>query len=156
MRQHYWSNGFLRQRQQSGVELVELLHSTKVWWPVSVLGLSLSPFLSFFTKVQQKDNEELTYFSGLSDEAGVHLNTPGGGSEQSTERSCHISSKLSALCFCFLHFSLFVSFHPSLPNRIPRPHTHSWRFIYFQSVSFSLLHSFSLQLAEIIGGQLLQ
>lgn len=58
--------------------------------------------------------------------------------------------------FFFLHFFLFVSFNPSLPFRIPCPHTHSLRFIYFQSVSFSLLHSFSLQLAEIIGGQLLR
>lgn len=149
--------GFLRQRQPSGVELAELFHSIHVWWLVSVLGLSLSRFLSLFTKAQRKNDEELTYFSGLSDEAGVHLNASGGGSEQTTERSCHISNKPCALHFCFfLHFSLFVSFNASLPFRIPRPHTHSWRLIYFQSVSFSLLHSFSLQLAEIIGGQLLR
>lgn len=54
----------------------------------------------------------------------------------------------------FTFFSLFLSFEPSLPNRIPHPHP--WCFIYFQSVSFSLLLSYWLQLAEIIGGQLLQ
>lgn len=153
--------GFLRQRQQSGVELAELFHSIHVWWLVSVLGLGLSRFLSRFTKARQKDDEELTYFSGLSDEAGVHLNASGGGSERSTERSCHISNKLCALWGLgfFLHFFSLCFFQstPSFPYPTPtHAHTHSWRFIYFQSVSFSLLHSFSQQLAEIIGGQLLR
>lgn len=124
--------GFLRQRQQFGVELAELFHSIHVWWLVSVLGLSLSRFLSLFTKARQKDDEELTYFSGLSDEAGVHLNASGGGSEQSTERSCHISNKLChisnklcALRFCFFTFfpSLFLSIHPFLS--VYHAHTHT-------------------------------
>lgn len=42
--------GFLRQRQQSGVELAELFHSIHVWWLVSVLGLSLSRFFIPFYK----------------------------------------------------------------------------------------------------------
>lgn len=98
--------GFLRQRQPSGVELAELFHSIHVWWLVSVLGLSLSRFLSLFTKAQRKNDEELTYFSGLSDEAGVHLNASGGGSEQTTEHSCHISKP------CALHFCFFFTFFP--------------------------------------------
>lgn len=117
--------GFLRQRQPSGVELAELFHSIHVWWLVSVLGLSLSRFLSLFTKAQRKNDEELTYFSGLSDEAGVHLNASGGGSEQTTEHSCHIS-KPCALHFCFFFYifpSLFLSMHPFLS--VSHAHTHT-------------------------------
>lgn len=129
--------GFLRQRQQSGVELAELFHSIHVWWLVSVLGLGLSRFLSRFTKARQKDDEELTYFSGLSDEAGVHLNASGGGSERSTERSCHISNKLCALgfgVFFTFFFSLFLSIHPFLSVSHAHTRTHTLLALHLFSV----------------------
>lgn len=154
MHQHYCSNGF----SETKAAVWGGVNGTVSQYPHVVAGqcVGSQPLPVSIPFYKSTADEELTYFSGLSDEAGGPFECFWRRVRARTERSCHISNKLCALWGFFLHFFLFVSLNPSLPFHIPRPHTHSWRFIYFQSVSFCLLHSFSLQLAEIIGGQLLR
>lgn len=157
MHQHYWSSVFSETTTAVWGRVNKTqFRRTHVWRWVSVFGLSLSWFSFLFTKARRKDNEELAYFTDLSEE----------GSEQITELSCHISNKAISilrihLCIFYVDFiwifyitfpSLLLS-HSILSFPYPTPTLMTLHlFSALQSFSFSLLHGCWL----IIGGQLLR